>query len=138
MANSKNCNIVADAIEKSVTFNQGMWHRCKTPSCIGGHTVFELDPDFYHFDTTTAYTAFYFCKVDGKLVEKDIEDEAGKLLDLEVGKEYQLFDGSPFGHSKISNMGAARVLRHLGVTGIVDWEKAFEVEPIGEKAHGAQ
>ena len=124
MANAKNCEIVAVAVENSVTFNQGMWHKCKTPACIGGHTVFELDPDFYHFDTTTSYTAFYFSKVDGKLVSKNIEDEASKLLGLETIEDRLLFDGSPYGCSLISNMGAARVLRHLGETGIVDWSKA--------------
>ena len=81
MANKENCNIVADAIEKSVTYDQ------TTLAFIAIHRLVLadiqcscLDPEFYHFDTTIASTAFYFCKVDGKLVEKKIEEEAGKLL----------------------------------------------------------
>ena len=126
MANQKNCNIVADAIEKSITFNQRAWHRCNTPACIGGHTVFELDPDFFHFDTTPAsFTAFYFCKVDGKLVEKNIEDEAGKLLALDSEQAKDLFDGTPSGLIDITNREAAQVLRYLGDTDKVDWEKSY-------------
>ena len=122
MAHSKNCNIVADAIERSTAFDQTTWSHCNTPACIGGHTVFELDPGFDHFNA--GWTGAYFSKRENVLVKVDIETEAGQLLGLGSLQGSLLFDGSPFAHSKISNMGAAKVLRHLAETDVVDWEKA--------------
>ena len=122
MANSKNCSIVADAIEASVTFNQRAWHSCNTPACVAGHTVQVLDPDFDHFCIT--FSTDYCCKVDGKIVKKLIAKEAGKLLGFDSDHDFELFEAKPFECTKITNMGAARVLRHFGETGKVNWRKA--------------
>ena len=54
MTNSKNCNIVADAIEQSDSYNQGYYsHSCGSPACVAGHTVMVLDKEFIQFGTGT-------------------------------------------------------------------------------------
>ena len=123
MANKENCNIVADAIERSTAYDQTIWNHCNTPACIGGYTVFELDPGFDHFNA--GWTGAYFSKRENVIVEVDIEIEAGQLLGLGRIQGSLLFDGTPHGgYTKVSNMGAAKVLRHLAETDEVDWEKA--------------
>ncbi len=111
--------MLADEIEKPTRgfgFNMDWWsvngavlkgwplreptNYCGTVCCIGGHAE-----------------AMYGTKRDLGWTE------AGRLLGLDEVKAYLLFYPNLGDYASISRSHAARVLRHLAATGLVDWSK---------------
>ena len=148
MSNSKNCLIVADAIEHSLSFQQDKYAQdCYTPACVAGQTVRLLDPGFIEFTGNSFYlTAVY---PDENYLSMtcirtaSIKENARILLDLTIKEAYELFDSHPLGEigfiafdedpldpqkgemkyfkTLVTNQDAAKVLRNVAETGEVDW-----------------
>ena len=104
-----------------LSFSMNVWFfNCNTPSCIAGHTVYLFDKDM--FKKTAAYHEFH-----------DWVKEGAELLGLELDTARQLFvatnasamqvdiNAYPGDPGYVSAGRAARVLRHLVQTTIVNW-----------------
>ena len=86
-------------------FDMTAWrHRCGAPACIAGHTYALFEPESFDLRGRTEYT------------------RAKRLLDLRPIQAAGLF--TPTHQRRITNTDAARVLRHLAETGVVDWHGA--------------
>ena len=99
----------ADMIEKSETYDQGIWFRswpnpdknwCGTPACIAGHVAVANGYNANPENRTT----------------KDVAAFAQCVLGLDDHQASALFAGV-----SATNERAARTLRNLAATGKVDW-----------------
>ena len=109
--NTENIIALADLIEtlpqagfgSKEGFFMGNWrHACGTPSCIAGWAV---------------HLAGIDCG------PHQVPDKAADWLDLPIGEEWELFDPD-LPYSSITPQHAAKVLRHLAETGVVDWSRS--------------
>lgn len=108
---------LAATIEQSPSYDQTMYFHldtmgtCKTPSCIAGHAcVLFDDKTHWFYDDPSSYAAH--------------------LLDLTASQAKELFQAHPYANNpayafgefpKATREEAAKVLRHLAITGVVDW-----------------
>ena len=123
MANSKNCNIVADAIEASESYDQGCYsHDCNTPACVAGHTVMALDKEFICFGNL-ADGSFYHRRNPDKPEIISVSLGAELLLELDSQQSLDLFAAYPLQGKIVTQRVAAKVLRLLATDGIVRWER---------------
>jgi hypothetical protein len=86
-------------------FFMGNWrHDCGTPSCIAGWAV---------------HLAGIDCS------RSQVATKAADWLDLDIEDEQELFDpGHHLPYEAITPQHAAKVLRHLAETGVVDWSRS--------------
>jgi hypothetical protein len=111
--NTENIIALADLIEtlpqagfgSREGFFMGNWrHDCGTPSCIAGWAV---------------HLAGIDCS------RSQVADKAADWLDLYFEDEAQdLFEPSHLPYEAITPQHAAKVLRHLAETGVVDWSRS--------------
>ena len=123
MAHSENCNIVADAIERSDSYDQECYsHSCGTPACVAGHTVMVLDKEFIKFGTGT--NGIHYCRGDRDNPKwLPIADGAGQLLELTKCEAGSLFSAFPLRGKIVTQRIAAKVLRLLATDDVVRWER---------------
>ena len=123
MANSKNCNIVADAIERSASYDQEFYtNACGTPACIAGHTVMVLDKEFIRFGRKSE-GIYYFSGNPDSPTKIHIATGAMKLLALDEHQAASLFSGLPLWDKIVTQRIAAKVLRLLATDDVVRWER---------------
>ena len=124
MANSKNCNIVADAIEQSSSYDQECYtNACGTPACVAGHAVMALDKKFIKFGETGEGTFYYRRGLDNKPKRKSIDSSARRLLGLNMNQGSMLFGPNPLPGKIVTQQMAASVLRLLARHQIIRWER---------------
>ena len=65
-------NMVADALDVTENYNQEFYsYSCKTPACVGGHTVMNLDPMFIRFRVGIEGGSYYRAKGSGEVLKGD-------------------------------------------------------------------
>lgn len=135
--NIERINLLADTIEQhripDLGFNMSSFanwaqsanddrsgHSCGTTACIGGHAV----------ALATRESLESLIAADGITKGRHLHDEARDWLEISDDQAHQLFYSSPCGvsFSDVTPQQAVNTLRHLALTGYVDWEKANEVE----------
>ena len=123
MANSENCNIVADAIEKSSSYEQNCFSLdCNTPACVAGHTVIVLDKEFIGFGNKADGICYFRGNPDDPEM-KSVGGSAKFLLELDDHQAEDLFKANPLPDKIITQRIAAKVLRLLATDDVVRWER---------------
>lgn len=117
--NINNINRLADVIEVQEHTNREaasgfamnvFFHTCGTPACIAGWADYLSGAEWY-----------------GDARTDEVEERAAEWLDLESDQAYSLFWAGNLDLRLITPKQAAAVLRHLAVTGNVDWSVGVPV-----------